>query len=137
MKVELKRVDQDFHFEAIGAAGVPVDIDAGRKIGGHDAGARPMEMLLMGVGGCSAIDVILILRKQKQDLRDIRIVIDGQRLEGEVLSVFTDINLHFILSGELDKKKVDRAISLSMNKYCSAAAMMSKTAKLSYSFEIK
>ncbi len=137
MKVELQRIDQDFHFKALGAAGVPVHIDAGIKIGGHDAGARPMEMLLMGVGGCSAIDVILILRKQKQVLKDIRILVDGQRKKGEPISVFTDINLHFILSGELDEKKVDRAISLSMNKYCSAAAMMGKTAKMTYSFEIK
>ena len=137
MKVELQRIDQDFHFQAMGVAGVPVHIDAANKIGGHDAGARPMEMLLMGVGGCSAIDVILILRKQRQELKDIKIIVEGARHGGKPISVFTDINLHFILSGDLDQKKVDRAISLSMEKYCSAAAMLGKTAKMTYSFEIK
>jgi putative redox protein len=137
MKVELKRIDQDFHFESVGSTAVPVHIDAATKIGGHDAGTRPMELLLMGVGGCSAIDVILILKKQKQALEDIKIIVEGHRQKGATLSVFTDINLHFVLSGKLDKKKVDRAISLSMNKYCSASAMLGKTAKMSYSFEIR
>ena len=137
MKIELNRIDKDFGFEAIGAAGVPVKIDAASRIGGHDAGARPMELLLMGVGGCSAIDVILILRKQRQELEDIQIIVEGTRQKGGAISVFTDINLHFVLQGNLDIKKVDRAISLSMDKYCSAAAMLGKTANLTYTFEIK
>jgi putative redox protein len=110
MRVELQRIDNDFQFKALGTAGVPVHIDAANKIGGHDAGARPVELLLMGTGGCSAIDVILILRKQKQELKDIRLVIESKRQERETISVFTDINLHFILRGELDEKKVGSSI---------------------------
>jgi len=137
MNVEMKRIDQDFHFEATGEAGVPVSIDAGPGIGGHNAGARPMELLLMGAGGCSAIDVILILKKQKQDLKDIRIIIAGEREKGKHVSVFTRINLHFRLTGNLSRLKVERAIKLSMEKYCSAVTMLRKTAEISYSYEIK
>lgn len=137
MKVELKRVDNAFHFEAVGAAGVPVHIDANADIGGHNAGARPMEMLLMGLGGCSAIDIILILQKQKQEITDFRIHIDGDREPNAVPSVFTAIRIHYALSGpNLSQEKVKRAIDLSMDKYCSVSAILNKTATLSYTFSI-
>jgi putative redox protein len=136
MKVELKRVDGDFHFEALGAANVPVSIDAAAGIGGQNAGARPMELLLMAMGSCSAIDVILILKKQKQKLKDVRIQIEGNRAEGQIPAVFTKINMHFILSGTISPQKVERAIALSVEKYCSVTAMLCKTAEISYSYEI-
>lgn len=137
MKVELDRIGAEFHFSAVGAAGVPVDIDAAESIGGQNAGARPMELLLMGIGSCSAIDVIQILKKQKQELKDISLTIKGMRKEGQIPSVFTKINLHFILKGDLSPKKVKRAIFLSVEKYCSAATMLAKTAEITYSFEIR
>jgi putative redox protein len=137
MRVELKRVDKDFHFEAQGSTGVAVHIDAAASIGGHNAGARPMELLLMGVGSCSAVDIIQILRKQKQDLQDIRIVIEGTRAHGQIPSVFKEINMHFIVIGNVSETKLKRAISLSIEKYCSASAMLGKTAKISCSCEIK
>ena len=136
MQVQLKRVDQAFHFEAVGVAGVPVQIDANPDIGGHNAGARPMEMLLMGLGGCSAIDIILILQKQKQEITDFRIHIDGEREPDAVPSVFTNIRIHYALAGNLDEQKVKRAIDLSMEKYCSVSVILNKTAKLSYTFSI-
>ena len=137
MKVELKRVDNAFHFEAVGTAGIPVNIDANPEVGGHNAGARPMEMLLMGLGGCSAIDIILILQKQKQEITDFRIHIDGDREANAVPSVFTNIRIHYALSGpNLSEEKVNRAIALSMDKYCSVSAILNKTATLSYTFSI-
>ena len=136
MKVELKRVDDAFHFEAMGAAGVPVHIDANADIGGNNAGARPMEMVLMGLGGCSAIDIILILQKQKQEITDFRIHIDGEREPNAVPSVFTNIRVHYALSGNLDEQKVKRAIDLSTDKYCSVSAILNKTATISYTFSI-
>lgn len=136
MQVQLKRVDHAFHFEAVGAAGVPVHIDANPAIGGHNAGARPMEMLLMGLGGCSAIDIILILQKQKQAITDFRIHIDGEREPDAVPSVFTNIRIHYALAGDLDEQKVKRAIDLSMEKYCSVSAILNKTAALSYTFSV-
>jgi len=79
MEVVLKRLDDDFHFEGMGNSSVPVHIDAAENIGGHNAGARPMELLLMGLGGCMAIDVILILKKQRQSIDDFQIRISGNR----------------------------------------------------------
>jgi putative redox protein len=96
-----------------------------------------MEMLLMGLGGCSAIDIILILQKQKQEIIDFRIHIDGDREPNAVPSVFTNIRIHYALSGpNLSKEKVNRAIALSMDKYCSVSAILNKTATLSYTFSI-
>jgi putative redox protein len=138
MKVELNRVDDAFHFEAIGASGVAVNIDAADNIGGHNAGARPMELFLMGLGGCTSIDLILILKKQRQPLEDLKLVIDGERekIEGTEMSPFRKINIHFIFKGNLDKSKVEKAIALSMEKYCSATAQLASSAEITYSFEI-
>lgn len=138
MKVVLKRVDDAFHFEATGQSGVANHIDAGENVGGHNLGARPMEMLLMGLGGCTSIDVILILKKQKQVIEDMQVEVSGERvaIEETQMTPFRKINVHFILKGILDSKKVERAISLSMEKYCSATAQLSCSAEITHSYEI-
>lgn len=136
MEVNLTRVDQDFHFVATGASGVEINIDGSPEIGGHNAGARPMELLLMGLGGCSAIDVIQILKKKRQQIDSFRINIKADRVQGEVPSLFKQIHVHFILSGPLDEAKVQQAIQLSMDKYCSVAAILYKTTTISYGFEV-
>ncbi len=138
MKVELVRVDDAFHFEAIGTAGTVNHMDANVDIGGHNLGARPMEMLLMGLGGCTAIDVILILKKQRQVIDDIRISVEGERvkIEGTEMSPFRKINIHFAFKGQLDQGKVERAIQLSMEKYCSATAQFSPTAEITHTLAI-
>ncbi|MFC3809710.1 OsmC family protein [Lacihabitans lacunae] len=138
MKVELNRVDDAFHFEAKGASGIAVNIDAGENIGGHNQGARPMELLLMGLGGCTSIDVILILKKQRQALEDLKLEITGERekIEGTEMTPFRKINIHFVFKGELDEKKVQKAIELSMEKYCSATAQFSSSAEITHTFSI-
>jgi putative redox protein len=136
MKVELRRVNNAFHFEAVGAAGVPVHIDGSPDIGGVDAGARPMEMILMGLGGCSAIDIVLILQKQRQVIEDMTISIDAERVPNETPSVFKTIHLHYNFKGDLNIEKVTRAIELSMEKYCSVTAILNKTAVITHSFTI-
>lgn len=136
MQVELVRVDDAFHFEAIGASGVPLHIDAATNIGGTNAGARPMEMLLMGLAGCSAIDVVLILKKQKQDIQDFRIKVDGMRQKDATPNPFKKIHITYLLKGDLNEDKVRRAIDLSMDKYCSATAQLRPSAAITYSFEI-
>ncbi|WP_242920220.1 OsmC family protein [Pontibacter liquoris] len=136
MQVNLTRVDQDFHFEATGAAGVTINIDGSPQIGGHEAGARPMELLLMGLGGCSAIDIIQILKKQRQQIDSFNIKVDAARMEGQVPSLFESIHIHFILGGPLDEEKVRKAIDLSLDKYCSVAAILYKTATITHSFEV-
>ncbi|AKD58546.1 disulfide bond formation regulator [Spirosoma radiotolerans] len=137
MHVELVRVDNAFHFEALGTSGVAQHMDAATDIGGHNAGARPMEMLLMGLAGCSAIDVVLILQKQKQVIDDFRMKVDGLREKDATPSPFKKIHITYLLKGQLDEVKVKRAIDLSMDKYCSATAQFRPSTDITYSFEIQ
>jgi putative redox protein len=138
MQVELIRVDDAFHFEAQGMSGVPVQIDAAENIGGHNAGSRPMELLLMGLGGCTAIDVLLIMKKQRQIVEDLKISVSGERekIEGTEMSPFRKINIHFKFKGNIIEDKAKKAIELSMEKYCSATAQFSGSAKITSSFEV-
>ena len=136
MEVELIRQDKAFHFEAKGSAAVGVQIDANSSVGGHDLGARPMELILMGLGGCSAIDVLSILKKQRQDIEDVRIVVDGTREEGVVPSVFKKIHLTYIITGTAKREKVEQAIVLSMEKYCSVTAMLRGSVEITWSLTI-
>ena len=139
MKVELIRVDDAFHFEASGMSGVPVQIDAAENIGGHNAGARPMELLLMGLGGCTAIDVLLIMKKQRQVVEDLKISVSGERekIEGTEMTPFRKINVHFKFVGaNILEEKAKKAIEMSMEKYCSATAQLSASAEITHTFEI-
>lgn len=141
MRVELTRVDDAFHFEAVGTgaperSGVVQHIDAATDIGGHNAGARPMEMLLMGLASCSAIDIILILQKQKQVIEEFRMTVDGLRPKDVTPAPFQKIHITYKLSGQLDENRVQRAIDLSMNKYCSATAQFRPTTEITYSLEL-
>ncbi len=135
MEVLLSRLDQDFHFEAPGSSPVSVHIDAAEGIGGHNAGARPMELLLMGLGGCTAIDVILILKKQRQVIEDFQIRVQGDRekIEGTEMMPFRKINIQFELTGSIDGNKAVKAIEMSMDKYCSATAQLAPSATITHS----
>lgn len=135
--VELVRVDNSFHFEGTGTSNVPIHIDAGTDIGGHNEGARPMELLLMGLAGCSAIDIIVILQKQKQEIRNFSIQVDGQREVEAHPAPFKNIHLTYRLTGKIDAEKLKRAIELSMDKYCSAVAQIRPTATITHSFEVQ
>jgi putative redox protein len=134
MEVVLNRLDQDFHFEAKGSSPIPVHIDAAEGIGGHNAGARPMELLLMGLGGCTAIDVILILKKQRQIVEDFQIRVQGDRekIEGTEKTPFSNINIQFELKGAIDGNKALKAIQMSMDKYCSATAQLEPSASITH-----
>jgi putative redox protein len=137
LKIELKRLDDAFHFKALGPSEFPVHIDAGAGIGGHEEGARPMELVAMGLAGCAAIDFILILKKQRQALHDIRITIDAERYKDQTPSPYEKIHLLFHLKGHLDPNKVSKALALSIDKYCSVAEMVKSTATITYDFEIE
>ena len=136
MKIKLNRVDQNYHFQGVGASGVPVNIDGSIDIGGSNSGTRPMELILMGLGSCGAMDIISILKKQKQDLHDLKIEIDGERDYENTPAVFKDIKINFVFTGQLDSSKVEKAVKLSMEKYCSVTAMLEKTVNIKYSFII-
>ncbi len=138
MEVVLSRLDDDFHFQAMGNSPVPVHIDAAEGIGGHNAGARPMELILMGLGGCTAIDVILILKKQRQIVEDFQVRISGTRekIEGTEKTPFRTINIQFELKGEISGAKALKAIELSMEKYCSATAQLEPSSAITHSLLI-
>jgi putative redox protein len=111
-------------------------MDVAPEVGGCNHGLRPMEMVLLGLGGCTAIDVLHMLRKGRQSVTGMRVELDAERAD-DIPKVFTKIHVHFVLIGSgLDPHKIERAIKLSANKYCSASMMVNKTAKMTHDFEI-
>ncbi len=114
-------------FQAESGSGHTILMDGPPDHGGQNRGARPMEALLMSVGGCSAFDVVHILRKSRQNVTGCRCELSAERAEDEVPAVFTKIHLHFVVSGEdLKEAQVKRAVSLSAEKYCSASIMLTR-----------
>jgi putative redox protein len=136
MKVELRRLSGDYHLQATNKDGNTIETDASPDIGGTAKGMRPMELLLSAVGACSSIDVILIMKKKRQPLRDIKVSVTGNKLEGAIPEVFESIHVHYDLFGPVDPEKAERAIQLSMEKYCSVTRMVEKMAKMSWSYQI-
>ena len=117
-------------------SGHAVVMDGAPEAGGRNLGPRPMEMLLMGTGGCSAFDVVLILQKARQKVTDCQVKLQANRAETDP-KVFTQIHFHFIVSGEaLSESAVERAVKLSHDKYCSASIMLAQVAQISHSIEI-
>jgi len=123
-------------FSAQTGSGHLVNMDGAPEAGGKNLAPRPMELLLAGAGGCSAFDVVLILQRASQAVSACDVNLQAERAT-EDPKVFTKINLHFTVKGkDLDPTKVDRAVKLSHDKYCSATAMLAKTAELTYSVEV-
>ena len=123
-------------FLAESGSGHAVLMDGAPEAGGQNLGPRPMEMLLMGLGGCTTFDVVLILKKGRQDIRDCVVEIEAERAQVDP-KVFTDIHLHFIITGhDLNPQTIERAIHLSAEKYCSASIMLKNTVNITHDFEI-
>ena len=117
-------------------SGHSITMDGPPEIGGNNLGVRPMEMLLLGVAGCTMIDVVTTLKKMRQDLTNFETKLSAERAD-EHPKVFTDIHIQFIVKGQdLDPKKVEKAITLSAEKYCSASIMLGKTASITHDFKI-
>jgi len=105
-------------------------------MGGNNLGVRPMEMLLLGMGGCTTVDVISTLKKMRENVSNCRVEISAERAD-EHPKVFTGIHMHFVIEGEnLNEKKIAKAVSLSADKYCSASIMLGKTATVTHDFSI-
>lgn len=130
MKISLKRLNENYHFETVNERGDIVYLD--NKSEPDPKGASPMELLLMGIAGCSGIDIVMILRKQKIELLDLQMEVEGFRQDGAVPNVFTAIKLIVKLKGDFTPEKARRAVDLSVDKYCSVAKMLEKTADISY-----
>ena len=126
----------DVSFAGTADSGHTVIMDGSPEVGGQNKGSRPMELVLIGMGGCTAFDVVHILRKSRQEITDCFAEIEAKRAETDP-KVFTNIHIHFIVTGKnLDEKKVQHAIELSATKYCSASIMLGKTAKITHDFEL-
>lgn len=135
MKARIKWIE-GVSFAGQSESGHTVVMDGPPDSGGKNLGVRPMEMLLLGMGGCSAFDVVHILRKSRQPITDCVAEIDATRADADP-KVFTKIHMHFIVTGKgLDAKRVDQAVKLSAEKYCSASIMLGKVAEVTHDFEI-
>jgi putative redox protein len=135
MKARIKWI-QDVMFLGESGSGHSAVMDGAPEAGGRNLGFRPMEMVLLGLGGCSAFDVMMILKRGREQVTDCVVELDAQRAETDP-KVFTKIEMRYTVTGRsLDRKKVERAVSLSAEKYCSASAIMAKTAEITHSIEI-
>lgn len=124
-------------FVAESGSGHAIVVDASPDVGGRNLGPRPMELVLMGAGACTAVDVVLILRKARQSVAGCVVELDSERAKDDP-KVFTKIHFHFVITGSgLAPAQVERAIKLSRDKYCSATAMLAKTAAVTSDFEIR
>ncbi|MGI9320454.1 MAG: OsmC family protein [Thiogranum sp.] len=136
MKARIKWV-QDATFLGESGSGHAVVMDGPPDFGGRNLGVRPMEMLLLGMGGCASFDVVLILNRSRQDISDCVAEIEAERAEQDP-KIFTAIHVHFIVTGkQLNEKRVARAVELSAEKYCSASIMLGKTATITHDYEIR
>lgn len=136
-EIELSRVDGEFHLVAKNQDGNEVHLDASPSIGGTGKGMRPMQMLLSALAGCSTIDVLSILRKQQQEVTGIKVYVKGDRKEGKAPNPFQLIQLRYVVFGNVTLEKAERAVSLSIDKYCSVAVTLDKSVKLTYSCEVE
>ena len=135
MKARVKWVEEAMFLGESGS-GHAVVMDGPPESGGRNLGVRPMEMLLIGMGGCASFDVVHILRKGRHDIRGCEALLEAERAETDP-KVFTRIHLHFVVTGKgLTAAVVERAVKLSAEKYCSASIMIGKTAEITHDFEI-
>jgi putative redox protein len=135
MKARIK-LAEGMTFVAESGSGHAMVIDAAPDIGGRNLGPRPMELLLMGLGGCTSIDVMLILRRSREQVTDCVVELEAERAATDP-KVFTAIHMRYVVTGRgLDRNKVERAIKLSAEKYCSATAILSGTAKITHSLDL-
>ncbi len=135
MKARVKWIDH-MSFVAESGSGHSVVMDGAAEAGGRNLGIRPMEMVLSGLGGCAAFDVVMILKKSKQNIQDVQVHLEAQRADS-IPKVFNQIHAVYEVSGfGLSEKQVKRAVQLSVEKYCSVSAMLEKTAKMSYEVKI-
>jgi putative redox protein len=128
MKIHLKRLNDNYHFETKNERGDVVHLD--NKSEADPQGASPMELLLMGIAGCSSIDIVMILKKQQLEMTNLEMDVEGFRIDGAVPNVFRRIHLKIYMDGNIPENKAQRAVALSLEKYCSVAKMLEKTAEI-------
>ena len=135
MQVQLTRLEEPFQFNISNNSGSELISDGNPDIGGSGNGFRPMELLLAGAGGCASIDLLLILKKQRQRVADVQVTVRGERDETPA-KAFKAIKFHFVIQGEIDESKLDRAISLALDKYCSVVKSLKENIKIDYTYAV-
>lgn len=135
MHIDIERVNNKVHLEAKNEQGIVVQMDGSPDIGGENLGARPMQLVLMALGGCTSMDMLSMLAKMREDVKDYKVSVNAERATEHPM-VFTKIHIHYVLTGNLKKENVEKAINLSMEKYCSVTHMLNKTAVITHSYEI-
>jgi putative redox protein len=136
MKIHLKRSNDAVRFEISNERGHTVMVEGGKNAGGEGLAPSPTELLMMSQAACTAIDVVELLKKMRQPVQDLEIELTAQRAQDQIPKIFTDIHLHYKIFGDIKSPKADRAISLSLEKYCTVTKMIDKVARITYSFEI-
>ena len=132
MKVTLERKNENFHFELKNERGHIVHVDSRPEFGGDDKGPSPMELVLMGVAGCSSIDMISILKKQRQEITSFKAEVEGERVQVGDAKPFKEITVVFSIEGDMNEEKAARAAQLSFDKYCSVSKTIEPTATIQY-----
>lgn len=136
MKIYLKRVNQTVKFEAANSRGHTIHIEGGSSIGGEDSAPSPTELLLMSQTACTAIDVVELLKKMRQDLKHIELETEGHRAQDQIPKIFTHIHIHYKLYGDIQPAKAEKAISMSIERYCTVSKMIDSVARITHSFAI-
>ncbi|MEO1022767.1 MAG: OsmC family protein [Bacteroidota bacterium] len=136
MIVHVNWKETDFHFEAENETEGKIRIDGNTSIGGFEGGMSPMQLLLAGIGGCSAIDILSILEKKKQSVEGLTVRVDGDKQSVGTFSEFKTIHMHYTFTGSVDIEKAKKAVELSINKYCSVSKALEKTSELSWELEV-
>lgn len=136
MKIHLKRVNDAVRFEASNERGHVVYIEGNRNIGGEDLAPSPTELLLMSQAGCTAIDIVELLKKMRQPVDHLEIEATGERAQDQVPRIFTSIHLHYKIYGRVKPAKAEKAITMSITKYCTVSKMIDQVATITHSFEI-
>lgn len=130
MNVSLERINEDYLFEVTNSNGMSIRLDNKSKTTGEVQGVSPMELLLMGVAGCSSIDIVSILNKQKINPKVLKMDVKGHRHENDVPALFYQIDINIHLEGDFSAEKAKRAAQLSFDKYCSVSKTLESTAKI-------
>jgi putative redox protein len=123
-RIHLKQIDQDYQFVTTDEAGQQITMDIPVDQGGHGNGVRPMQALLSALGGCSAVDIVMILKKQKETIENFEMIIDGERQVGKEPALWETIHIVFKLKGTMSQERAEKACTLSIDKYCSVAATL-------------
>jgi len=132
MKIHINRLDYDFLMEAVNEDGKSIRMDSSPEIGGHQGGMRPMQLLLSALGGCSSVDVIHILKKQRQEITSFEVEVTGDTENMDAYRLFKNIFVHFKIKGNVHTLKAENAVRLSIEKYCSVAKILEPTATITF-----